>query len=112
MSLGNLTVNFRNYGVYVEGRFVELSPKEFDVLRVMVAHPDQVLPYSTFAQTLWQSADKRRLRHLNVLVYHLRQKLSRSYPFVIRTIRTRGYGLVSRQDTPPRSRMEAQYMET
>lgn len=94
VSLGNLTVNFNNFGVYVDGEVVELSVKQFEVLRVMLDHPDQILPYSTFADALWDAFDKRRLRNLNVLVYRLRQKLAASYPFAIKTIRSRGYGLI------------------
>jgi DNA-binding winged helix-turn-helix (wHTH) protein len=68
-----------------------------------VDHPDEVLPYSTFAEALWQSADKRRIRNLNVLVYRLRQKLAASYPFIVKTIRSRGYGLVEAKSPPAES---------
>lgn len=100
VSFGNLTVNFANYGVYVNGELVELSARQFEILRVMLDHPDEVLPYSTFAEALWQSADKRRIRNLNVLVYRLRQKLAASYPFIVKTIRSRGYGLVEAKSPP------------
>ena len=94
VSLGNLTVNYDSYGVYIDGVYVELSLKQFEVLRVMVDHADQILPYDTFAEALWHSTDKRRIRNLNVLVHRLRGKLAASYPFVIKTIRSRGYGLI------------------
>ena len=93
-SLGNLTVRFDTYSVYVEGVLIDLGAKQFDLLRVMLEHVDRVLPYSAFAQALWGDADRRRMRNLNVLVHRLRRSLEGSRPYVIKTVRGRGYGLI------------------
>jgi two-component system alkaline phosphatase synthesis response regulator PhoP len=94
VSLGNLTVNFDNFGVYVDDVTVNLSVKEFEVLRVLLQHPNKVLPYSVLLELLWGGPDSRNRRHLSVLMHRLRQKLAGSHPFAIRTIRSRGYGLI------------------
>ena len=102
ITVGNLDVNFDNYGVFVDGQYVELSMQEFETLRVMIDNLDYVLPYSTIAQVLWRAASKRQIRNLNVLVHRLRQKLAKSSPFTIKTVRGRGYGLVQTRASPER----------
>jgi two-component system OmpR family response regulator len=93
-AFGNLVVRFDTFSVYVDGSFVDLGAKQFDLLRVMLDHVDQILPYAAFMTALWGNADLRRLRNLNVLVHRLRRNLEGSHPYVIRTVRGRGYGLV------------------
>ncbi len=102
ISVGNLDVNFDNYGVSIDGDFVELSLQEFETLRLMIDNLNYVLPYSTLAQVLWRKASKRQIRNLNVLVHRLRQKLAKSSPFTIKMVRGRGYGLVQTQISPER----------
>ena len=94
ISLGNLTLNVGSYSVFVDERTIELSVHEFEVLSILVHQPDRILPYAQLAEEVWKSSDRRHIRHLNVLVHRLRQKLAASRPFVIQTVRGRGYGLV------------------
>ena len=102
VSAGNLDVNFSNYGVSVDGEYVELSMQEFETLRVLIDNLDYILPYTTIAQVLGRDPSKRQIRNLNVLIHRLRQKLVKSYPFVIKTVRGRGYGLVRTRASPER----------
>ena len=92
--LGNLTLNVGSYRVYIDDTPVELSVLEFEVLSILVHQPDRIVPYSQLAGEVWNSSDRRHIRHLNVLVHRLRQKLAESRPFAIQTVRGRGYGLV------------------
>ncbi len=101
ISLGNLSVFTKNYGVFVDDNFVELTAQEFDILRIMLEHPDEVLPYTMLTQKLWRASGERQLRSLHVLVFRLRQKLSGSNPFSIETVRRRGYGLIKARASPP-----------
>jgi two-component system response regulator VicR len=94
ISLGNLTLNPGSYGVFIDGEPVELSVHEFEILSILAHQPDRILPYEELTKEVWQSSDRRQIRHLNVLVHRLRQKLAGSWPFVIQTVRGRGYGLV------------------
>lgn len=94
ISLGNLTLNVGSYSVFINEQPVDLSVHEFEILSILVHQPDRILPYAQLAEEVWQSSDRRHIRHLNVLVHRLRQKLTESRPFVIQTVRGRGYGLV------------------
>jgi DNA-binding response OmpR family regulator len=94
LSLGNLTLNLGSYSVCVNDQPVDLSVHEFEVLSILVHQPDRILPYAQLAEEVWKSSDRKHIRHLNVLIHRLRQKLTDSRPFAIHTVRGRGYGLV------------------
>ncbi len=94
IELGNLVLNIGSYGVFVNGLPVDLSVHEFEILSILAHQPDRILPYGELTEKVWQSNDRVHLRHLNVLVHRLRQKLKDSHPFTIETVRGRGYGLV------------------
>jgi two-component system response regulator VicR len=92
--LGNLAINFENFQVHVDEEPIDLTLTEFEALRILLAGLDRILPYESISMALWQVADHRRLRNLAVLIHRLRRKLTKSSPFVIQTIRGRGYGLI------------------
>jgi two-component system, OmpR family, KDP operon response regulator KdpE len=57
----------------VREKEVKLSPKEYDLLRILVQHAGKVLTHKFLLSELWgPSADSQ---HLRVYVRHLRQKL-------------------------------------
>jgi DNA-binding response OmpR family regulator len=101
LSLGNLTVSLDTYSVYIADQFVELTQREFDVLLTMVEHPNKVLLYSELTAILRRGSDRPQIRNLAVVVHRLRRKLSGCSPYVIRTIRGRGYGLIKGRGPPP-----------
>ena len=111
ISLGNLTLNVGSYSVFIDDVLVDLSVHEFEVLSILVHQPDRILPYAQLAEEVWQSSDRKHIRHLNVLIHRVRQKLTDSRPFAIHTVRGRGYGLV-RVRTPAKddSALEARLM--
>lgn len=51
LALDGLVVNLSDRSVTVEGRGIDLRPKEFDLLAKLVSHPDRVF---TRHQLLWQ----------------------------------------------------------
>lgn len=103
--LGNLSLNLDNYRVGVAGEVIDLTYSELELLRLFVASPDRVIPYQEITQQIWSDTQRSSLRHLNVLVHRLRAKLGASDPYVIETVRGRGYGLLKSKDafTPPAS---------
>ncbi len=101
LDLGNLTVNFENSQVHVDRRPIDLTMQEFEALRVLLDGLNHILSCEEICASLWQDTDQRRLRSLPVLIHRLRRKLLDTSPFVIKTMRGRGYGLI---DTRPPSR--------
>ena len=94
ISLGKLLLNLENFQTTVDGRRVALTYDEFELLSFMASQPDRVILYEAIARHLWDSSGRRPIRHLNVLVHRLRQKLGDIRPYEITTVRGRGYGLV------------------
>lgn len=71
--LDALSVDLVRRIVMVSDKEVKLSPKEYDLLRVLVQHAGKVLTHKFLLKELWgPSADSQYLR---VYVRHLRQKL-------------------------------------
>jgi len=101
LSLGNLTVDFATYRVWIDDDYVPLGNREFMLLTLFCNSPDQILPYNVLTAAAFNATGGRTLRHLNVLVHRLRAKLNRSYPYVIHTVRNRGYGLVHARGLRP-----------
>ena len=91
---GNLLLNLGNYRLQVDGRPVDLTYHEFDLLRLLAERLDHVVGFRDLARALWQADGHREVRRLNVLAFRLRAKLTDSWPYRIETIRGRGYGLV------------------
>ncbi len=95
IELGNLRLSYGDYRVHVNHRPIDLSVHEFEVLAALMRQADRVLSYAVLATEVWQHADRRHIRHLNVLIHRLRQKLEGCTGFSIQTVRGRGYGFLS-----------------
>ena len=70
---GELEVDLGAHEVRCEGRHVELTPREFGLLRVLVEHPRQVLSRDQLLELVWGSFGDRSV--VAVYVARLRQKL-------------------------------------
>jgi len=92
--LGNLSLNAGTDRLRVGGAMIETTYYELELLRLLFDQPDRIIDYTEITQTLWESSDRVALGHLNVLVHRLRAKLAESSPYVIETVRGRGYGLI------------------
>ena len=94
ITLGNLTLNLSNFRLTMEGKPVALTYHELELLRLFFDQPDRVITYQYLCEGLWGESNHAAIRHLNVLVHRLRVKLPHTYPYVIETVRGRGYGLL------------------
>lgn len=73
---GELAVNLVKRIVRVGGQEVKLSPKEYDILRILVQHAGKVLTHQYLMKQVWDaSAD---VQYLRVYVRQLRQKIERA----------------------------------
>jgi two-component system KDP operon response regulator KdpE len=71
--LGNLSVDLVRRVVKVGGNEVKLSPKEYDLLRVLVQHAGKVLTHRFLLTELWD--EMKDPQYLRVYVRQLRQKI-------------------------------------
>jgi two-component system KDP operon response regulator KdpE len=70
---GDLSIDLVRRIVTVRGNEVKLSPREFDVLRLMVAHAGKVLTHRFMLEEVW-GADAD-VQYLRVCIRALRQKI-------------------------------------
>ncbi len=90
---GELSVDLVKRIVRLKGQEIKLSPKEYDILRIMVQHAGKVLTHSFILNQIWGGMSD--VQYLRVYVRQLRQKLEESpdQPFYILTETGVGYRL-------------------
>ena len=71
--IGDLSVDLVRRIVTVRGETVKLSPKEYDLLRVLVQHAGKVLTHKFLLSELWDALTDTQ--YLRVYVRQLRQKI-------------------------------------
>ena len=72
---GDLTVDLVRRHVARGGQEIKLSPKEFDLLRVLVSHAGKVLTHRQLLREVWGPAQAEEVQYLRVFIRGLRQKL-------------------------------------
>jgi two-component system KDP operon response regulator KdpE len=70
-----LSVDFAARRVLAGGKEVRLTPKEFDLLRVLAQHAGQVVTRNQLLAFVWGADETRDSQVLRVLVGQLRQKI-------------------------------------
>ncbi|MCG8635279.1 MAG: response regulator transcription factor [Desulfobacterales bacterium] len=75
-----------------DGRLIELQPKEFALLQLMLKNPERVLSKTLILESLWDYNFDPQTNVVDVLVYRLRNKIDREYRTkYVHTLRGVGY---------------------
>ncbi len=79
-----------------EGRLLDLTPREFDLLQVLITHKGQVLTREQLLEKVWGYDFEGESRVVNVTIGRLRDKLETdpSHPRHLLTVRGVGYRFV------------------
>jgi two-component system KDP operon response regulator KdpE len=83
----DLSIDFESRSVTVRGRSVRLTPKEFELLRLLVANQGKALPHRKLLQAVWGPDYGEETEYLRVFINQLRKKIE-SDPRNPRYIRT------------------------
>jgi two-component system KDP operon response regulator KdpE len=75
LTIGSVEVDFDTRQVSARGRQVRLTPKEFELLRYLVAHPNKVLSHRELLQAVWGPDYGDQVDYLRVFVNQLRKKI-------------------------------------
>jgi DNA-binding response OmpR family regulator len=91
--VGGMRVDPTTREVTIDGQPVELTAKEFDLLRTMAAEPGIVFSRERLLERAWGFAEYVEARGVDVHVRHLRSKLGddAAQPRFIETVRGVGY---------------------
>jgi two-component system KDP operon response regulator KdpE len=83
----DLTLDFESRQLTVRGQEVHLTPKEFDVLKHLIANQGKPLTHRRILQSVWGPAYGEETENLRVVINQLRKKIE-SDPAQPRYIRT------------------------
>lgn len=75
---GPLTVDMAAHRVTLNGTVIKLTPKEFDLLSILVRNAGRVVTHRQILTAVWGPAHTEDLQYLRVFVAQLRQKLQLS----------------------------------
>ncbi len=96
LKVGDLKVNPDNYQVYVRGRPLDLTYKEFELLKFLAQRPGRVCDRDLLLREVWGYDYFGGTRTVDVHIRRLRAKLGLEHEALIETIRNVGYRLVPR----------------
>ncbi len=93
ITAGDLTIDFERRQVALRGRPIRLTPKEFDLLRHLVANQGKPLSHRKLLQSVWGPDYGDETEYLRVFINQLRKKIEPdpSRPRYIRTDPWIGY---------------------
>ena len=74
----DIEINFNLRRVVVGKREARLTPKEFDLLQYMVAHPNVPIPHTKLLQAVWGADYGNEVEYLRVFVNQLRKKIEKN----------------------------------
>jgi DNA-binding response OmpR family regulator len=89
--LGSLAINVETYQVSVGGRPLDLTFKEFELLRYLAEHPGRVFSRAKLLQEVWGYDFYGGTRTVDVHVRRLRAKLGPENEQLVETVRGVGY---------------------
>lgn len=87
----NLIVNISNYTVTLEGKNIEMPPKELELLYFLASKPNQVFTREQLLDKLWGYEYVGDTRTVDVHIKRLREKLTDKYNWSIFTVWGIGY---------------------
>jgi two-component system KDP operon response regulator KdpE len=101
LKVGDLTIDNDERRVTVAGSEVKLTPKEFDVLKYLVASPGKVVTHRALLQAVWGSESSEQTEYLRVFINQLRRKIEPdpAHPEYILTEPWVGYRFIAHETT-------------
>ena len=100
-AVGDLFVDEESYQVRLRGDPLDLTYKEFELLKALATHPNRVFTRELLLQEVWGYDYFGGSRTVDVHIRRLRAKLGPEYEALIVTVRGVGYKLVPLADRKP-----------
>jgi len=94
--LGNLTVNFKNFEAQSSDESVQMTHKEFEILKFLWDHQNEVVSRDQLLTEVWGYDEMITSRTVDNFILKLRQKIEEnpSHPKHILTVHGTGYKLI------------------
>ena len=91
LTAGDLRIDLSNYKVYVSGRPIDLTYKEYELLRFLATNQDKVFTREALLNRVWGYDFYGGARTVDVHVRRLRSKIEDATHTFIETVRNVGY---------------------
>ncbi len=93
LNLGPIKMDLRQHKVLVNDGEIDLTPKEFDLLHLLMSHPGRAFSREYLLENLWGYEFFGDTRTVDVHVRRLRQKIEENpaQPYWLETVRGVGY---------------------
>jgi two-component system KDP operon response regulator KdpE len=100
--LGQLEINSLERNVRLDGKSLELTRKEFDLLAALAAAKGSTLSHDEILREVWGGEDTSARQNLRRLIGSLRRKIEPEprHPIYLVSIRGSGYRLATPKDPP------------
>jgi DNA-binding response OmpR family regulator len=94
ITAGDLVVDESTYSARIDGRLLDLTYKEFELIKHLAQHPGRVFTRAQLLQEVWGYDYFGGTRTVDVHVRRLRAKLGSEHEILIGTVRNVGYRFV------------------
>jgi DNA-binding response OmpR family regulator len=91
LKVAHLVIDLANYTVAIEGAPLELTYKEYELLRFLVAHRGRVFTREALLNQVWGYDYYGGTRTVDVHIRRIRAKLGPPYEDMVETVRNVGY---------------------
>jgi DNA-binding response OmpR family regulator len=91
MQVDNLRLNLTTYEVWIDNRRLDLTFKEFELLKFFISHRRRVFTRPELLEQVWESDYFGGTRTVDVHIRRLRAKLGTKVGNLIQTVRNVGY---------------------
>ncbi|MBB6375606.1 two-component system OmpR family response regulator [Pseudonocardia eucalypti] len=91
LSFADLEMNEDTHEVRRAGQLIQLSPREFALLRYLIRNPDTVLTRTQILDHVWPYGYDGDPKVVETYMYRIRRKVNRTEPPLIETLRGNGY---------------------
>ena len=92
LNVADLHMDVQHRRVTRAGQLIALSPREFDVLQVLMQEPGRVFSRTELCERVWQRDHEYDTRTVEIFITRLRKKVDSNFsPPLIHTIRAMGY---------------------
>ena len=97
ISVGELEINLEKFEVKVRNEIIELTLREFEVIKFLASQPEQVVTRETLLEKVWGYEYYGDIRTVDVTVRRIREKIEKdtSSPSILITKRGIGYYIAS-----------------
>lgn len=75
LAAGGFVMDTAVHEVKLHGQTLHLTPKEFDLLEILLRNPDRVMTHKVLLRSIWGPAGESQPEYLRVLIGQLRKKL-------------------------------------